>query len=59
MAELQVLPLAGVLMLVPTDHRRYVLGTIPFYPTLVLVATLYIIIKQHDLPGSVLSLLPI
>lgn len=46
-------------LLEKTDHHRYVLGTIPLYPALVLVATLYISIRQHDFVGGLLSLLPI
>lgn len=42
-----------------TDHKRYVMGTIPLYPAFVLMATLYIAIKQDDFMGALLSLLPI
>ena len=45
-------------MLEKTDHARYVYGTIPLYPALVLIATLYISIREGDLIGGLLSLLP-
>lgn len=46
-------------MLEETDHAKYVLGTLPLYPALVLTATLYIAIKEDDFIGALLSLLPI
>lgn len=45
-------------MLEKTDHARYVFGTIPLFPSLVLVATLYISISEGNLTGGLLSLLP-
>lgn len=41
-----------------TDHARYVLGALPLYPALVLIATLYIAIKQDDFIGALFALLP-